>query len=190
MTRKKRLNRCYKKRKVKTSTEVFTFHEKEVIKYKAKQICEAKGEVLASLTKHRDRKKIKKALKFDDDGCYDFWLGERLHIGIDFEVYDNEEFYPITTKGEKLSSDLDKTFDFVVNNPIDKFINTFFVPLPPYYYDMKDNMSMTALGYHNRSNKKYSFLCLNPAGLETTCEPLLSDSPFCKTLFATSGPKL
>ena len=183
MTRKKPLNRCYKKRKVKTSTGVFTFHEEEVIKYKAKQICEENGEVLAPLTKHRDRKRIKKALKFDDDECYNFWFGKRFHIGIDFEVYDNEEFYPITTTGEKISSKLEKNFQFVSLIPNNKVIDTSFVPVSPFYDDMRDNMTMVAWGNYIPSNANYSFACLKPAEPKTTCEPLVVDSSFPITLF-------
>ena len=187
MTRKKPLNRCYKKRKVKTSTGVFTFHEEEVIKYKAKQICEEKGEVLAPLTKHRDRKRIRKALKFDDEECNEFWLGKRFHIGIEFEVCDDGKLYPSTTTGEKVSSDLEKNFQFVVLNPNYKVIDTSFVPVSPFYYDMRYNMSMIAWGNYVHNNPKFSFACLKPAEPKTACEPLVADSSFPMTLLAACG---
>ena len=104
MTAKNYVPLLQKKNKVKTSTETFTFHEENVNKCKAQQICEEKGDVLAPLTKNSDRKQIREALKFDDDACYDFWLGKRFHIGIDFEVCYGE-LYPSTTTGEKIRSD-------------------------------------------------------------------------------------
>ena len=178
MTGKKTLNRCYKKRKVKTSTGVFTFHEEEVKKCKAKRICAEKGEVLAPLTKHRDRKRIQKALKFDDDECFEFWLGKRFHIGIDYDVCADEEFYPITTTGEKISSKLEKNFQFVSLIPNNKVIDTSFVPVSPFYNDMRDNMSMVAFGNYVPSSEKYSFACLKPTEAKTTSESLVSDSSF------------
>ena len=178
------MSHCYKTTEVKTSTGTFTLHKEEVNKCKAKQICEDKGEVLAPLTKHSDRLQIKQALKFDDDQCNEFWLGKRLHIGIDFEVCDGE-LYPSTTTGEKISSDLKKNFQMVNLNPNYKAIDTSFVPVSPFNFHQVDDMTMVAWGQAYHNSGKYSFVCLKPA--KSTSEPLLSDSPFPKTLFASVG---
>ena len=178
------MSNCYKKNKVTTSTGTFTFHEEKVNKCKAKQICEEQGEVLAPLTKNSDRKQIREALKFDDDACYDFWLGKRFHIGIDVEVCEGE-LYPSTTTGEKISSDLEKNFQMVNFLPNFKAVDTSFVPVSPFGSQRLDGMTMIAWGQSKHSSAKYSFACLKPA--ESTPEQLLSDSPFSKTLFAAFG---
>ena len=178
------MSSCYKKTVVKTSTGTFTLHKEEVNKCKAKQICEEKGEVLAPLTKHSDRLQIKKALKFDDDECNEFWLGKELHIGIDYEVCDGE-VYPSTTTGEKISSDLKTNFQFVNLNPNYKAIDTGFIPVSPFSFAQVDDMTMIAWGQAYHNSAKLSFACLKPA--KSTSEPLLSDSPFPKTLFASVG---
>ena len=187
MSSKNSMSHCYKKTKVKTPTGIFTLHKEEVNKCKAKQICAEKGEVLAPLTNHSDRKIIRKALKFDDDECNEFWLGKEFHIGIDFEVCDGE-VYPSTTTGEKISNDLNNfaNWQMVQLLPDSKAIDTNFVPVSPFDDDMKDGMTMIAWGQDYHRNAKLRFACLKPAESKTTSESIIGDSMLPKTLIVAS----
>ena len=178
------MSRCYKTTTVKTSTGTFTLHKEKVNKCKARQICEEKGEVLAPLTKHSDRLQIRKALKFDDNECNEFWLAQELHIGIDVEVCEGE-LYPSTTTGEKISSDLDKNFQMVNLLPEFNAVDTSFVPVSPFGSNQVDDMTMIAWGQSKHNSAKLPFACLKPA--KSTSEPILTDTLFPKTLFSSSG---
>ena len=111
---------------------------------------------------------LKKKLDRESENCY------RLKI----EVCDNGKVYPINTTGEKVSSELEKNFQFVSLIPNNKVIDTSFVPVSPFYDDMRDNMTMVAWGNYIPSDGNYSFACLKPAEPKTTCEPLVVDSSF------------
>ena len=169
MAEEKSMDHCYSK--VKTPTGVFTFHDEEVYKCKARQICEAKGEVLAPLTKQEDREKLRAGLKLDDDECYEYLYMKGYHIGIEVEVCEGEKI-GYTSTGEKVDNFDD--FEWFTEDDY-KFVDTQFIPVSGFEDDF--GITMLANGRTNPGVYESNFVCLKPATDDATPEPLLGGSP-------------
>ena len=169
MTEEKSMDHCYSK--VKTSTGVFTFHDEDVYKCKAKQICAAKGEVLAPLTKREDRDKLRAGLKLDDDECNDYLFMQSFHTGIEVEVCEGENIgYTLT--GEKIDNFDD--FEWLADDDY-KYVDTLFLPVSAFEDDL--TADIVANGRSSQVTYKTKFICLKPTSDDATAEPLLGGSP-------------
>lgn len=181
MAAKKSMNHCYRKTKVSTSTGLFTFHDEDVYKCKAKQVCAGKGEVLAPLTKQEDREELRAALNLDDDECFQYFLMQGFHFGVDVELCDGEKV-GYTTTGERVEN-LD---DFEWLTPFDySFVETFFIPVAVFDDDYGD--ALVANGRYEKPNVKGKFICLKPATRDAAAEPLNGETTFPMTPFAAFG---
>ena len=170
MTAKKSMAHCYSK--VKTQTGVFTFHDEKAYECKAKQICAAKGEILAPLTKQEDREKLRAGLKLDNGKCFQHLLGKNFHHGIDVEICDGKPIW-YTSAGEKVDN-IDEYFNYMSLGEITKFADVEFIPVSIF----EDGTSMFANEVARKVHSEKSFICMKPASTDTAAEPLYGDSPF------------
>ena len=172
MTEKKSMDHCYSK--VKTPTGVFTFHDESVLRCKAKQICAAKGEVLAPLTKQEDRVKLRKGLKLDDEECYKYLDLESFHDGTEIEVCDGK---PVgyTPTGEKVDN-LDDYIDmWFTTEDTFKFVDTIFIPVESKGLIDDSGIAMLANGRDEKAEYESKFICMKPAAPKSSSEALASE---------------